>query len=181
MKRNLRPFWLLGLLLGSSPVLAAKVEKPQPPAELGVLKYFLGTWRCKGNLYAMPGRPEGPFTATIKIKPELDGHWASVTYVQRKTKQNPTPVNALFWYGYDAKNKKYVSTYLNNYGARGHMTNPGWQGDKWIDTGYVMDRFGEKMPMRMTSTKLGKNKIKVLLEVKGPEGWLPINDEVCNR
>jgi hypothetical protein len=180
MKCKLHPIWLLGLLPFSTPALAA-VEKPKPPAEMAKLKFFLGTWRCKGNLHAMPGRPEAPFTAVIKNKLELDGHWASVSYVQRKTRKNPTPVNAMFVYGYDTKKKKYVSTYFNNYGARGVMTNPGWQGDKWIDEGWVKDRSGEKMKMRMTIAKAGKRRFKVSLEVKGPDGWLAINEGVCRR
>ena len=44
-----------------------------------------------------------------------------------------------------------------------------------------MDGSGEKMKMRMTSSKLAKGKFKIVLEVQGPDGWLTINEGMCRR
>jgi len=177
---RIRLLALLIILLSSATAMSAG-EKPKPAAELGKLKFFVGKWRCKGKLYPMPGRPEGPYVATITIKPELDGHWASVKYVERKTKKNPVPVKAIFWYSYDAKKKKYVSVYMNNWGARGHLMSSGWNGKAWVDEGTVSVGGDEKVKMRMTSTKTGKGKFKLAAEFHGKKGWFPFNTGNCRR
>ena len=168
------------LLLFAAPALAAP-EKPAPPRELGALKFFLGKWKCTGKLHEMPGRPAGPFIATTEVKIALGGHWATASYVQKKTRTNTAPVNAMFMYGYDAKNKRYLSSYRNNYGARGEMTSTGWKGNKWVDEGQLWDREGHTMPMRKTLVKLGKAGFKATAEFKGPDGWQPFNESTCKR
>ena len=172
---------VLAVTLFATTTFAAKPEQPHPPRALGALQYFLGKWQCKGMLHEMPGRPSGPFVATTEVKVMLGGHWATASYVQKKTKTNTAPVNAFFMYGYDNKTKRYLSSYRNNYGARGELTSKGWQGDKWVDEGDLWDREGHKMKMRMTLNKLGKSKWKAVLEFQGPDGWHPFNESECRR
>ncbi len=160
----------------------AGYEQPKPPRQLGALKFFVGKWKCRGKLHEMPGRPAGAFTATTEVKVGLGGHWATATYIQHKTKTNPAPVSAMFMYGYDSKNKRYISSYRNNYGARAELSSTGWRGNKWVDEGPLYDREGHKMKMRMTLHKLGKSKFKALAEFSGPDGsWRPFNRSECRR
>lgn len=160
---------------------AAKVVPPKPSPEMAQMKYFLGSWRCKGTLYSpMPGHAPRKYSATTRMRLELDGHWMVEHYKQRKTKANPRPQKSMFIYGYDPAKKRFQSSYLDNLGARAHMSTPGWQGDRWQEEG-TMVMGGKRMKIRATFTKKGKRKFSALAELAGPKGWVKVNEGECRR
>src|SRR5262245_49211182 len=61
----------------AAPAAAAKPEMPKPAAEMAQLKFFDGTWSCKGKMEASPMGPGGPMTTSVTSHTDLGGFWQS--------------------------------------------------------------------------------------------------------
>src|SRR5437588_10487277 len=71
----------------AAPSMAAQAPKPDP--EMSQLKYFIGTWACKGMNPSTSLGPEHPTTATVRLTQEMGGFWIMGRYEEAKTKENP--------------------------------------------------------------------------------------------
>src|SRR5438105_6418655 len=57
---------------------AAAPAMPQPPEQMSVEKWFVGSWSCKGQQHAGPMGPEMKTASKLDMKLELAGFWLQV-------------------------------------------------------------------------------------------------------
>src|SRR5712691_594932 len=106
MKRNLFP--ILVLAFAVTTVLAADAP-PGPNPKLKDLKYFAGTWQCKGTGFAFMGTPEHKTAATVEASWTLDNYWLMLRYKESKTAINAHPADVKVFWGFDEQTKKFAS------------------------------------------------------------------------
>ena len=75
---------------------------PKPDAAMADLKYFVGTWQCKGKTEQTPMGPAHDTTATVRITSDLAGFWVTGHYDEAKSPSNPMPMRFQFVWGRDA-------------------------------------------------------------------------------
>lgn len=162
---------------GPSP---APVAAPKPPPELDQLKFFEGNWRCDGKVPAGPMGPEHGYKSTFKVRKDLDGFWYVADYEQKKSKDNPLPIRARVYLGYDGGTKKYVLGGYDNFGGLVNEASPGWESDRMIAAGDGT-AMGQKVGFRDTFTKKGERELIWLGEMKMGKDWVVIGNDVCKR
>ncbi len=78
--------------------------------------------------------------------------------------------------GFDPSKKQLVRTDMDGMGGITHSTSSGWENDKMVFTGKVLQA---NMEMKETFQKAGKE-VKHTVEVKGPDGaWLTMVENTC--
>jgi hypothetical protein len=160
----------LSLLLA---LQANPASAPRPPAELAQLRTFVGTWTCDGKSPALQGAPERRVRATVKIGPDLDGFWYSVRYEEAEA----GGLRGQAYWGYDAAQKHFVETAIDNAGGVGSSTSPGWQADRFVWTGdVVLD--GARTGVRDTFQKRGPE-ILHSSEAEIDGKWTVVLQETC--
>jgi hypothetical protein len=174
-------------LLAFGPIgvaLAAGETPPGPPTpapEMAQLKIFDGGARCTGKQGASQFGPEHPTRAVARGRIVLNGFFLTLSYDERKTKQNPYPLHIIYTIGYDASAKQYIATGADNLGGRISETASGWDGDKLTFTG-ELTAAGQKIPLRDTFTKIGDKEIDHVGELHGADGkWIELNQQTCPR
>lgn len=164
---------------------AAKPATPPPPAkpaaELSQLKYLEGDWTCTGKAFATPMSAEHPTRGHAHIKSELGGFWDHARYQEDKTAENPSPYEVEALWGYDAAARTFVAGSVDNMGAYGKSTSPGWSSDTFVFTG-EMNMEGRKVPARDTFTRTSGGGLSHRGEVGNPDGsWMQTDEESCRK
>jgi hypothetical protein len=151
---------------------AARPEMPKPPDELKAEQWFVGTWNCKGKMYAGPMGPEGPIGDKLQISMDLGGFWMEV---------HVTPT------GGPMKGKEVVNGFASwdgtqhvRYdfliGGMAKLTSKGWDGDKIAFEGERMVG-PQKQAMKHTITRKGDGEFLSAFEFDGK----PVIEETCTR
>ena len=145
---------------------------PQPPEEMKVEKWFVGTWTCTGQRHAGPMGPEGKTATKLKMKLDLMGFWLEIEGTALAGPMKGKEVFEAFasWDG--TQHRRY------GFQAGGMMlyTTKGWDGDKLVFDGEGMV-MGQKLAMKHTITKKGDNAFDSAFESAGK----PVQEESCTR
>ncbi len=177
MKRILFP--ILALAFASSTLLAADAP-PGPNPKLKELKYFAGTWTCKGTGFAFMGTPEHKTTAKVEGVWTLNDYWLALRYHETKTALNAAPVDVKIFWGWDDQLKKFASGAVDNMGAYFIQNSPGWDGDKMTWEG-DMHAGGMTMKVRDVFTKVSASKLMHMAEVEMDGKWTKLDEETCTK
>ena len=141
----------------ATPSAPPKLAKP-----IDSLAFYVGTWHCEGTEY---GPKVEHWTATVEVRPELDGSWLSVRMVGPGA--NRTDEHK----GYDPEAKRWVHVAVGNDGLFALVTSPGWTGDHMVFTAEPDDQ------TRTTFTKLGERKYSHAVTRGDEKLW----DKVCTK
>lgn len=177
MKRILLPLIVLGFTATS--VLAADAP-PGPNPKLKELKYFAGSWQCKGTGYAFMGTPEHKTRGTVEGKWSLNNYWLMLDYRESKTAINAQPVEVRISWGWDEQLKKFASGAVDNMGAYYIQNSPGWDGDKMTFDGDI-HAGGTTMKVRDVFTRVSAAKVAHKAEVEVDGKWTNLDEETCSR
>lgn len=177
MKRILLP--ILVLAFTATAVLAADAP-PGPSPKLKELKYFEGTWSCKGTAFAFMGEPEHKTSSTAEGNWTLDNYWLTIYYHESKTAMNPHPVAVRVYWTWDEPAKKFASGSVDNMGAYFIENSPGWEGDKLAFDGDVHTS-GGTMKVRDVFTKISATKLQHMSEVEMDGKWTKLDEETCTK
>jgi hypothetical protein len=153
---------------------------PKPDAEMSQLKYFVGTWQCKGKAEATPMGPAHDTTSTVKIATDPGGFWVSGRYDENKTAANPMPYRFQFVWGRDAKDKKFDGWGFDSFGGTSKQESTGWDGDKMVWSGEAT-MGGQSSGARDTFTKKGNDEVVHMGEMQMNGQWTKIDEETCTR
>ena len=124
--------------------------------------------------------PEHPTTGTAKIALDLGGHFVTGRYEEAKTKENPMPYRNAFFWGHDAKDKKFDAYSIDIFGGHAKQESPGWEGDAFVFTGEAV-MMGDKGQVRDTFTKKGDDALDHKGEMQHDGAWMATDDESCTR
>ncbi|HKA37885.1 MAG TPA: DUF1579 family protein [Thermoanaerobaculia bacterium] len=151
---------------GSAMSAAAMMK---PPAEMGKIQWMLGTWQCTGKAMASPLGPEHPTQAEVKVTLTLNGMWLVAHYREKKTAQNPNPIQGDEYWGYDPAEKMWDRVEVDNTGSFATCSSKGWESGKlvWTCEGMGM---GQKMKSTDTFTQKGQVELSLSGEMSGPDG-----------
>jgi hypothetical protein len=158
-------------------VILAAAAPPSPPKELKELAVFDGDWDCEGQQHDSPGGTAHKTRAEVKIKTDLDGFWYSGKIDQKKTGDNPYPVEGKFHWSYDTAQKRYEAGWIDSHGGWTMQSSPGWDGNTLTWTGERTFQ-GQKTPVRDVFTKKGSD-LHHRREAQVDGEWKPVADEVC--
>lgn len=172
-------FAVLALAFAASAVYAADAP-PGPNPKLKELKYFAGSWQCKGTGYAFMGTPEHKTSGTVEASWILDGYWLSLRYHESKTALNAHPVAVNISWGWDEDTKKFASGAIDNMGAYYIQYSPGWEGDKMTFDGEIHTG-GPTMKVRDVFTKVSATKVDHEAEVEMDGKWAKLDAETCTK
>ena len=177
MKRIFLPIIVLAFTATS--VLAADAA-PGPNPKLKELKYFEGTWSCKGTGFAFMGMPEHKTTGTAEGSWTLDNYWLTIYYHESKSAMNAHPVAVRIFWGWDEPAKKFSSGSVDNMGSYFIQNSPGWQGDKLTFDGDIHTS-GGTMKVRDVFTKVTATKLEHMSEVEMNGKWTKLDEETCTK
>lgn len=175
MKHLLSPIVALAL---ASTVAAA--DPPGPNPKVKELKALEGRWSCQGAAFAFMGFPEHKTTAKMEATWGLDGYWLVVDFRENKTAINPNPVEVRYFWGWDAKVKKFASSGVDNSGAHFVHTSPGWEGDKITFDG-ELDIAGKVLKFHDVYTKVSATKVMHRGEAEIDGKWTKLDEETCTK
>jgi hypothetical protein len=165
---------------GAAPQAKPMAGPPKPAPEMKQLDFFMGTWKCDGQMKATPMGGEHPMKTTATGKSDLDGFWVNVRVEEKKSKESPTPIKGNFQMTYDATGKKFHGLWNDNYGGWGNATSPGWEGDKISFTG-DMYGMGQKMGSRDSFTKKSDKEMVHTGEMQMGGKWMVLMEETCKK
>ena len=158
--------------------LVAGAAWAQRPAELKQLDPFVGSYTCKGTVYAGEWGPEHPISMSIDSTWSLGGMWLETKYKEMKTAKNPKPMTGEGLWGYDTELKKLVGGWVDSTGGYQTQQSDGWKGDTIVFVGpYHM---GMTANGRDTFVKKGNEMTHVFeLEMKGT--WKKVESDTCKK
>ena len=158
--------------------LVAGMAWAQRPAELKQLDPFVGSYTCKGTVYAGEWGPEHPISMSIDSTWSLGGMWLETKYKEMKTAKNPKPMTGEGLWGYDTELKKLVGGWVDSTGGYQTQQSDGWKGDTIVFVGpYHM---GMTANGRDTFVKKGNEMTHVFeLEMKGT--WKKVESDTCKK
>lgn len=158
--------------------LVAGAALAQRPAELKQLDPFVGSYACKGTVYAGEWGPEHPISMSVDSSWAYGGMWLKTAYKETKTAKNPKPMTGEGLWGYDGDVKKFVGGWVDSTGA--YQTQQGeWKGDTFILEGpYHM---GGTMNGRDTFTMKGKKQIDHTFELDMKGTWTKVESDTCKK
>ena len=177
MKRILLPVIILAF--AASSVLAADAP-PGPNPKLKELKYFAGTWQCKGTSFAFMGTPEHKTVAMVEASWILNDYWLSLRYHESKTAINAHPFDVRVFWGWDEQVKKFSAGSVDNMGSYAIQSSPGWDGNKLTFDG-DMHAGGTTMKTRDVFTKASATKVEHFAEVEMDAKWTKLDEETCTK
>ena len=172
-------FSIIALAFFTSSALAVDAP-PGPNPKLKELKYFVGTWRCKGTGYAFMGTPEHKTSATVETSWTLNDYWLGIRYHESKTAINAQPVDVKISWGWDEQMKRFASGAVDNMGAYFIQNSPGWEGNKLTFEG-DMHGGGMTMKVRDVFTKVSATKLEHMAEVEMDGKWTKLDEETCTK
>ena len=159
---------------------AAKAALRTPPTELTALDFLAGRFRCKGSWFPTAGAPGQPKTSKISSKWALEKFFLTFDYSQPKTKEQPGPIVANGYWGWDADVKKYVHGAINSVGMS-FMLAGDKDGDSLVFKGEGKGRTGARGPVVFTFKKADKG-FTLLVEDTGADGKLArSSEETCTH
>jgi hypothetical protein len=151
---------------------AAMSAMPKPPEEMSALKWFVGSWNCKGVRHAGQMGPEMKIADKIDFKIELAGFWMQV---KGTAVGGPMKGKELFE-GFAGWDGTQYARFDFSPGGMQKFTTKGWDGDKIVFDGDGM-MGGQKMSLKHTVTKKGDNAWESRFESDGK----PMIEETCTR
>ncbi len=169
--------------------LSASAGTPPPAAkpapELARLKPLEGLWTCKGAAPAGslgPGLPEMKYASTFTVKSAWDGFAYTMTYDQKKTKEHPMHFAGGWSIGWDALQKKFIFSWLDNMGDVATQTGTDWTGDDFVVIGEGFG-FGGRASFRDTLTRKGDKGLHWKGEFKpqGAPAWITLGEDDCTK
>jgi hypothetical protein len=127
-------------------VLAVAIAAPagaQPAVGMGAMQYYVGTWSC---LAGSVGRPPAKATATFAIDSGVMRQWVSVPAQGKMTKPYVLSIAT----NYDAKNRHYVQTFLDNDAGWSVSFAKPWTGntEQWTDQSTADGKLGHSQTVR---------------------------------
>jgi hypothetical protein len=163
-------------------VLAIAQGAPQPAPEMSQLKFFLGTFKCKGDALPSPVDPSGrrPIERTITSKMDLDDFFLFMRMDDTKTKENPRPIRGNWQLIYDGKEKNFVAIWTDNLGRWFPQTSVGWQKDVITFTGeFTMN--DKKGVVRDVLTKKSEQEMVMTVDLQSGSSWVPFLELTCRK
>jgi hypothetical protein len=126
-------FLLVALVLFASgrSIAAAPTPVPDPKPDLSSMNYFIGTWKCVAMIRGK-SRPD-----TVTFSTSMEGHWILAHDVAPPFDQyRSRPITSDSYMTYNSLNHLWVQTYIDDFGAYGMATSPGWKGSSitWTST-----------------------------------------------
>lgn len=180
-----------GLASTASGQAAKKADKPaeksmgampmKPAPEMDKIKWMVGTWHCTGKAMASPMAPEHPLEVEVKVDMALGGMWLRAEYREKKTAQNPNPISADDYWGYDPAEKMWDRVAVDNTGSFMTGTSKGWEQGKlvWAMEGMMG---GQKMKMRENFVQKSPTELSYTGEMGSPDGkWTPAWEGSCKK
>ena len=163
---------------GAGPAMAA--QAPKPDAEMSQLKYFVGTWSCKGTNPSTSLGPEHATQATVRVTSDYGGFWITARYEEAKTDENPMPYKFMVVWGHDAKDKKFYQWSFDAMGGNGRAESGGWEGDKLVFNGSMM-LMGKPTNARDNFTKKSDTELVHMGEMELDGKWTKTDEETCTK
>jgi hypothetical protein len=163
-----------------APAAAGNAAPPKPAPELDHVKFFEGNWHCDGKAPAGPMGPEHGYKSTFKVKKELDGFWYIADYEQKKSKDNPMPIKARGFLGYDTGTRKFIFGGFDNAGGMVTETSAGWEGDKFVSSGEGT-AMGQRIGFRETFTKKSDKELVWMGELRMGKDWIVVGNDTCKK
>ncbi|MCA9671313.1 MAG: DUF1579 family protein [Myxococcales bacterium] len=167
-----------GGVCGGGGALAQTVAKPA--LELAKLDYFVGSWRCSGEVHR--GKRVDKERALVSWVRTLDGVWLAAR--QRWVRKGGASAyrNVAHW-GYDKHLRRYVLLGVDNLGGRDEAQSIGWQKDKLVWRGRATVKGKHDMRVRVTFLKQAKNELWLETAVRpaGSKRWQRLNSASCKR
>jgi len=172
-------FLVIAVAFAASQLFAADAP-PGPNPKLKELKYFSGSWSCKGTGFAFMGTPEHKTAANVEAAWTLDGYWLSLRYHETKTSINAHPVDVRVFWGWDEQQKKFASGSVDNFGSYAIQSSTGWDGDKLTFEG-DMHTSGGTVKTRDVFTKASATKVHHMAEAEMDGKWMKMDEEDCTK
>jgi hypothetical protein len=140
---------LAAATLAAAPALATDLDD--------LAKWANGTWKCRARA------GDDVYNFSLKFAWSLDKKWL-VARLDGKAAKGKERVRSVNVYGWDGDH--VVSMFLNNQGARGVSTSPGWSQDSLVFTGTV-DLDGHQTQTTTTVTRRGKREMAMVARTGG--------------
>lgn len=156
------------------------VAPPAPPRELAQLKPYEGKWTCEGRVPVAVFGPVHNTKSTVVVASDLDGFWYTGSVDEEKTAESPSPMRGRFHWTYDASQRAFRATWIDNMGGWAAQTSSGWQTNKMTWTG-TMEAAGKKLACRDTFEKTPDGQMRHIAEAQLPSGWTNLAIEVCKK
>jgi hypothetical protein len=151
-----------------------------PPREMAQLQFFEGKWACEGRAPDTPFGPAHQMRSAVAMARDLDGFWILGSADEEKTAENPHPMHGRLHWTYDATQRIFRATWIDNSGAWASQTSPGWQGNKMTWTGTLM-AMGQKMAARDLFDKAPDGQLRHTFEAEIAGKWTSLGVEVCQK
>ncbi len=176
----MRRFTLALILVFVATSLFAQAPEMKPDPKLRQLDYLTGSWGCKGTAFANPMSPEHPTMGTVSSGWQMGDYWLAFTYAEMSSDKNPMPFSVGGFMGYDAEQKKYVMSSVDNMGGHSSATSDGWK-----DNTLTWDGSWHMGPMTMkardTFTKKNADEFVHAGWVEQAGKWMKMDEETCTK
>ena len=160
---------------------AAPAAPPPPAAQLGELAPIEGKWKCDGKMLDSSFGKGHAVSASVEVKPDLNGYFRTMRYEEKKTKDNAAPYLMSSFIAYDPSKAQFVRTDLDGMGMITHLSSKGWDGDKLTFAG-EFQMGPQKMQIKDTMTKKGAKELASLIEMAGADGkWFTLSESTCKK
>ena len=140
---------LAAATLAAAPALATDLDD--------LAKWAAGTWKCRARA------GDDVYNFTLKFTWDLDKKWLTAR-LDGKAAKGKERVRSVNVYGWDGGH--VVSLFLNNQGARGVSTSPGWSQDSHVFSGTV-EMAGHRTETTTTVTRRGKRNMAMVARTGG--------------
>lgn len=167
------------VISATSLTVIATPAASQSSAEIDLLQYFEGYWRCQQP--AAPASPSGIFV--WRVRRDLNDFWYVGNAEETLSPNNGKPINSREFLGYDIVAKKLVRSVVVGNGNSFNMSASDWQDNKLIWSGTVVDRKkGQSIPLRQEVVRESSDRFTATYFVPDESGdWKPVVDETCDR
>jgi Protein of unknown function (DUF1579) len=160
--------------------IPGRARPPAPPREMAQLQFFEGKWACEGRAPETPLGPAHQMRSAVAMAWDLDGFWVSGSVDEEKTTENPHPMHGRLHWTYDATQRIFRATWIDNTGSWANQTSPGWQGNQMTWTGTMM-AMGQKMAVRDLFDKAPDGQLRHSAEAEIAGKWTSLGVEVCTK
>lgn len=152
----------------------------QPVSRLAELSFFDGAWLGTGTFFfTASGRPK-PIVMDIRNSTGYEGNWVITHTRERRTADNPAPLEATYFWGYDPARDVFVAEWFDSVGGRATQQSSGWDGDRLVFTG-TMTSSGNSFTLRDTFTRRGHSRYHHIGEADFGTGWTTVDEEEVRR
>ncbi|MGE0868205.1 MAG: hypothetical protein AB7P03_06580 [Kofleriaceae bacterium] len=151
---------------------ASSASTPLSP-ELERLRFYLGEWSCKVDVYDGGDQVKSTEELAVLVHPVLAGTWLSIEVIENGKKVTSELK------GYDATNKRWRHLWVADNGQNGSLSSDGWHGDQMV--------FLDDPPLpgtkggRMTFTKISDNDYSHRAETDNGNGFRIDFEKRCHK